>query len=264
MTKPYAGGKPIFNEYVTPIGLIAYAYHDKPSLKTNDRTKQPILDENGIQEAEYKVTIAWSKTRLPELQPFIDLAFVTQEQGWPGSTQPGAFFALEPLFRDGDNPAHNTKNREFLHDRYYLNFKQKAIPTRDPQTGRVTYGGAPGLLGPYGPEDKIMPVDIYAGCTGRVSGIMFCTEYAGKHFVSLRLNNIQKYEDGDRIGGGSKPTAESQFGAIKDGVAGMMPGGMPGFPPVAPATSPLYPATALSVQRDAFGFPVVAQQGRIM
>jgi hypothetical protein len=228
--KPYNGGKPIFHEFITPIGLCVHSYHDNPSLKTDDRTKQPIVDQKtGIQEAEYKVTLAWSKTRIGELDPIIQLANQVKGEGWPESLQPGAFFALEPFFRDGDNPAHNTKNREYLHGRYYLNFKQKATGTRDPANPqRVIYTGAPGLLGPHGPEDKIMPMDWFPGCTGRVSGIIFATEYAGKHFVSTRLNNIQKFEDGDRIGGGARPTAESQFGALKQGAPPNAMGGLMG------------------------------------
>lgn len=220
MSKPYTGtgGKPTFHEFITPIGLICHSYHDAPQLKTQDQFgKIPDMDENGIQKAEYKVTLAWSKTRIAELQEIINLAQTVKGEAWPESLKPDAFFALQPFFRDGDNPEHNTQEREYLIGRYYLNFKQKATPTKDPHTGQITYAGGPGLLGPYGPEDKIMPGDLYPGCTGRVSGIMFGTEYMGKHFISVRLNNIQKFEDGDRIGGGARPTAESQFDAIKEG-----------------------------------------------
>ena len=224
MAKPYVatGGKPVFHEFQTPIGLICHLYHDRPQLKTKDQHGRiPDLDDNGIQKAEYKITLAWSKTRMPELQELINLAMAVKAEAWPESMSPGAFFSLEPFFRDGDNPAHNTKNREYLRGRYYLNFKQGAKVSRDPATGQIMYEGAPGLLGPYGPEDKILPVDIYPGCTGRCSGIMFGTEYAGKNFISVRLNNIQKYEDGERIGGGTRPTAESQFGALKQGAPGL-------------------------------------------
>lgn len=231
--KPYGGGKPVFNTFLTPIGLIAHLYHDAPQLKTKDQNGQiPDIDpETGIQKAEYKVTLAWSKTRVNELQDLINLAMQTQAEAWPDSVKPGAFFQLEPFFRDGDNPAHNTKNKEYLRDRYYLNFKQKADAKRDAITGKVVYSGAPGLLGPYGPEDLIMPMDIWPGCTGRVSGIMFGTEYAGRNFISVRLNNIQKYDEGDgtRIGGGSRPTAAQQFGALKDGQGGQFPNGNAGM-----------------------------------
>ncbi len=240
MTKPYAGtgGKPTFHEFMTPIGLITHSYHDRPQLKTKDEAGRiPDLDKDGIQMAEYKVTLAWSKTRLAELQPMIDLAHTVKLEAWPETANPQAFFTLESFFRDGDNPAHNTKNKEYLRGRYYLNIKQKAIAKRD-AFGKIEYSGAPGLLGPMGPEDKIMPMDIYSGCTGRASGIMFATEYMGKHFISTRLNNLQKYEDGDRIGGGGRPTAESQFGAIKEGFGGQL-GGMPSIGQVPGLGGPL-------------------------
>ena len=218
-TYPTNGGKPIFNEFITPIGLFVHMYHDKPMLKTVENTKQPVMDKDGFQEAEYKVTMAWSKTRQQELAGLIECANRTKGEAWPQSVQPGAFFALQPFFRDGDNPEHNTKNKEYLHGRYYLNFKQKGVPIVDPVTKKcIGYSGNPGLIGPY--EEDIMPMDVYAGCTGRVSGIMFGTEYMGKNFISVRLNNIQKFEDGDRIGGGGRPDAKSQFGALKEPTIG--------------------------------------------
>lgn len=217
---PATGGKPVFNEFITPIGLFCHMYHDRPSLSTDDKTKQPIIDKNtGLQEAWYKTTMAWDKNHGGMLDEMIALAHKTKAEAWPDSMLPGAFFALEPFFRDGDNPAHNTKGKDYLRGKFYLNFKQKANATRSPD-GQIVYTGAPGLLGPYGENDKIMPLDLYAGCTGRVSGIMFATTYAGRNFISTRLNNIQKYEDGERIGGGERPTAESQFGALKQGAAG--------------------------------------------
>jgi hypothetical protein len=215
MAYPNNGGKPLFNEFITPIGRLVHASHDRPLLKTNEQTKKPILDDQGMQEAEYRVTLAWDKTRIAELQDIINLAKKTQEEAWPGSSQPGAFFALEPFFRDGDNPAHNTKKREYQFGKYYLNFKQRAQASRNPQTQQVIYSGAPGLLGPYG--EDIMPLDIYSGCTARISGIMFGSEYMGKNFISTRLNNIQKFEDGERIGGGARPDPKSQFQPLKTG-----------------------------------------------
>lgn len=214
MAYPSNGGKPIFHEVITPIGLLVHLNHDKPLLKTDENTKRPILDENGIQEAEFRVTICWEKTRLAELQPLVALCNQVKAEAWPESQQPGAFFALEPFFRDGDDPRHNTKKREYLFGHYYLNFKQKAIPSRGAD-GKIIYTGNPGVLGPYG--NDIMPLDIWAGCTGRVSGIIFGTEYLGRNFLSVRLNNIQLFEVGDRIGGGGRPDPKSQFGSIKEG-----------------------------------------------
>lgn len=222
MSKAYNGGKPTFHEFITPIGQFVHMFHDKPQLKTTDQAgKIPDMDENGIQKAEYKVTMAWPKSNMAALQPLVELATQVKHEAWPESANPQAFFALQPFFRDGDNPEHNTKQKEYLLGKVYLNFKQKATAVRDQNNPQVIhYSGAPGLLGPRGPEDQIFATDVYAGCTGRVSGIIFGTEYMGKHFISTRLNNIQKYQDGERLGGGGRPEASEQFGALIDEPAG--------------------------------------------
>lgn len=261
--KPYAnnGGKPIFNEGISPIGTIVHLYHDKPQLKTSDQYgKVPDIDsDTGVQKAEYKGTLAWHKSRIGELQEMIALASKTQEEGWPGSSAPGAHFFLQPFFRDGDNPEHNTENRDYLKGKYYLNFKKKAkIEPLNPQLPvgpqNYKYTGAPGLLGPYGPEDKITPGDLWPGCTGRISFTMFATEYMGKHFISVRMQNVQKYDEGDgtRIGGGGTPAAEKQFGAIKEGPAPMQGGNQFGL-----GTAPQQPQGG---QQNPFGFGGASQQ----
>lgn len=222
MVKPYNGGKPTFHEFITPIGLIVHLYHDKPQLKFKDQfQREPDMDKDGLQVAEYKVTLAWDKSNPNLIVPLADLAKQVKAEAWPESQQPNAFFALQPFFRDGDNPEHNTKGKEYLKGKYYLNFKQKASASRDPHNPQVIhYSGGPGLLGPRGAGDKIMPTDIYPGCTGRVSGIMFGTEYMGKHFISTRLNNIQLFETPQtnpnlvRIGGGGRPDADDQFDSL--------------------------------------------------
>jgi hypothetical protein len=66
-------------------------------------------------------------------------------------------------------------------------------------------GGAPGLIGPA--NEDLLPTDVYSGCFARVSGIMFGTEYSGRKFISVRLNNVQKARDGEKLGGG-RPDAK--------------------------------------------------------
>lgn len=221
MAYPQTNGKPTYHEFISPIGLLLHMSHDKPMLKTNTTTKQPVMDENGIQEAEYRVTIAWEKARAQELQDLLRIAHQVKAEAWPQSVQPGAFFALEPFLRDGDNPAHNTKARDYLMGKYYMNCRQKAVPTKNPQTGQVIYSGAPGIIGPY--NEDLMPLDIWSGCTGRISGILFGSEYMGRNFISSRLNNIQKYQEGERIGGVSRPDPKSQFSPLMQGSGGTLP-----------------------------------------
>lgn len=230
MTKPYNGGKPIFQEFMSPVGLICHLFHDAPQLKTKDQNgKIPDIDDKtGLQIAEYKITLAWEKARIQsDLGTLAALAHQVKAEGWPESVptpqNPTPFFALEPFFRDGDNPSHNTKGKEYLFGKYYLNFKKKAEAKRTAD-GRVEYSGAPGLLGPY--EEDIFAIDIYPGCEARCSGIMFATEYMGKHFISVRLNNIQLSDTPQtkptlqRIGGGGTPDPRSQFGALKTNTGG--------------------------------------------
>jgi hypothetical protein len=214
-------GKPIFNEFITPIGRVVHCYHDKPQLQeTDSKPPRPVMDENGIQKADFKVTLAWPKAMLTtELMPMRTLAGLTRDQAWGPDAATDPWLNLQPFLRDGDNPEHNTKRKEYLFGHVYLNFKSKAAATRHPD-GRVTYSGAPGLIGPY--NEDLLPSDMYAGAMARISGIMFGTEYSGKRFISTRLNNIQKAADGERMGGGGKPDAKSQFDPLQAPAA---PGG---------------------------------------
>lgn len=238
MTSLYAsnGGKPKFNEFITPIGRIVHCYHDKPQLQVDDKTQKPVVDENGIQKADFKVTLAWPKSMLDtELVPLRQLAATTRDEAWGPDCTNDQWFRLEAFLRDGDNPEHNTKRKEYLFNHVYLNFKTKGVPIMLNGAFTKQYSGAPGLIGPY--NEDLMPVDLYAGAWGRVSGIMFGTEYMGKKFLSTRLNNIQKgggpNRDGndERMGGGGKPDAKSQFDPLLSGSGAPMgsnpAGGMP-------------------------------------
>lgn len=246
-TYPATNGKPKFNEFQTPIGLISRLFHDVPEMKTDFNTKAPVLDKDGVQEAHYKVSMVWPKSMLdavtspdprypgPGLVPMRQLAGQTANEAWPERLDPAkaAWIVLQPFLLDGDNPEHNTERKEYLFGHVWLNIKSRAQYRKTPD-GKIIYSGAPGLLGPYGPGNDIAAHEIWPGCTGRVSGIMYGTEFAGKKFVSVRLNNIQKYQEGERIGGGSRPDAASQFdplmappaGAITGTVGGGLPGGL--------------------------------------
>lgn len=222
-TKPYNGNKPKFNEFQTPVGKVVHCYHDKPQLQqTDSQPPRPVMDENGIQKADYKVTLWWPKSfKETELIPMRQLAGTVVAEAWGPDAISDPWLNLQAFLRDGDNPEHNTKRKEYLFGGVYLNFKQAAKPTRHPD-GRVTYSGAPGLTGPY--KEDLLPTDLWAGCEARISGIMFGTEYSGKRFISTRLNNIQKGiekpdQPFERIGGDGRPDAKSQFDPL-----GTMPG----------------------------------------
>lgn len=213
------GGKPKFNEFMTPhwhengklmAGRVVHSYHDKPQLEVDDKTQKPALDSDGIQRAQFKVTLAWPKAVLEtHLIPMRQMAASTRDEAWGPDCVNDPWFRLEPFLRDGDNPEHNTKRKDYLMGMYYMNFKAKATPIKEDGVFRGNYSGAPQLIGVY--NQDLSPTDFYTGCYARVSGIMFGTEYMGRKFISTRLNNIQMVADGERMGGGGRPDAKSQF-----------------------------------------------------
>lgn len=220
---PVKAGKPIFQEFQTPLGKVVHCYIDKPQLQeTDSKPPKPVMDENGFQKADFKVTLAWPKAYMEtQLMVMRKLAAQVVAEAWGPDALSDSWLNLQAFLRDGNNPEHNTKKKEYLFDMVYLNFKSKAIPARTGD-GRTTYSGAPGLIGPY--NEDLLPIDMYAGCEARISGIMFGTEYSGKRFISTRLNNIQKNIEPpggfERMGGGGRPDAKTQFDPL-----GTAPGG---------------------------------------
>ncbi|ASB66975.1 hypothetical protein S101413_03558 [Bacillus velezensis] len=56
--------------------------------------------------------------------------------------------------------------------------------------------------------------ELYSGCYGRVSINFYAFNTAGNKGIACGLNNIQKLEDGDYLGGRSR--AEDDFDALDD------------------------------------------------
>jgi hypothetical protein len=173
-------------ECITPVGKLNYVYINKP---------EP--DDNGVEW--YKLTIGWPKsmydTGLKELRA---KAMEAIKQKWPNrDNRP----RLQPFLRDGDNPDHNSGDVEELYGKYYFTAKVKAEK------------GRPGCVDAHGNE--ISPLDIYSGCEARISVLMGAYDNKGKRGVWVRLQNIQKARDGERIGG--RPSARKQFGKL-DGI----------------------------------------------
>jgi hypothetical protein len=54
--------------------------------------------------------------------------------------------------------------------------------------------------------------EFYAGCWGRASVNFYAFSVNGNKGVGAGLNNLQKLEDGERLGGGS--TAADDFGTV--------------------------------------------------
>lgn len=58
------------------------------------------------------------------------------------------------------------------------------------------------------------PSEVYSGCYGRVSIVAFPYSVNGSTGISFALQNVQKLEDGDSLGG--KARAEDDFSAFAD------------------------------------------------
>ena len=165
-------------EAITPVGKLNFVYIETPEE-----------DENG--KKWYKVTIAWKKNRVEELKDLRRKAMLAAERKWGKGSVP----KLQPFLRDGDNPDHNSSDIEDLHGCYYFTAKSK---------------DKPGIVNRMG--NDIDSLEVYSGCEARVSIIMGAYDNKGKKGVWIRMQNIQKAKDGERIGG--KPKASKQFGKL--------------------------------------------------
>lgn len=184
--------KPII-ECITPVGQANYV-----------KITTPEKDDQG--QYWYKLMLAWPKAYMgAELIELRQKAMQAAKQFFGEQVPP-----LEPFIRDGDNPAHNTENNTDLHGKVYLNIKCKC---EDP----ASLKDMPGIVDRFG--NDIIPIDIYSGCFLRCSIILGGYNNKGKKGVWVRLQNIQKSHDGERLSG--RPSASSQFGALEGGgVAG--------------------------------------------
>lgn len=170
-------------ECFTPVGQMNYV------TLTN-----PQADDHG--QKWYKFMLSWPKAYMAnELMELRTKATQAAKQFFGDPLPP-----LEPFIRDGDNPAHNTENNPDLHGKVYLNIKCKC-------NDDIKLSDMPGIVDRYG--SPIMPLDIYSGCFARSSVIMGGYNNKGKKGVWVRLQNIQKSHDGERVSG--RPDAASQF-----------------------------------------------------
>lgn len=164
---------------ITPVGKFLFVYIDTP---------QP--DDKGVDW--YKLTIAWPKEyKDTELKHFRSEGMRAAKQFF-GDSVP----KLQTFLRDGDNPEHNSSDVEELHGCLYITAKSKTKPGCTDRSGKT----------------EISPLDVYSGASGRVSVLLGGYDNLGKKGVWIRLQNIQKAADGERIGG--KPKASDQFSQL--------------------------------------------------
>lgn len=141
------------------------------------------------QEPKYSVSIIIPKSDTETLEAIKKAIAEAREQGKPkwGGKIPAN---LKLPLRDGDE---DRPEDEAYANSYFIN----ANSTHAPEVVDI-YGR------PLGPDD------VYSGCYARVSINFYPFNKAGNKGVGAGLGNIQKLEDGDRLGG-SFAKAEDDF-----------------------------------------------------
>ena len=112
------------------------------------------------------------------------------EKKWGGKKPSGLHLPL----RDGDEdrPDDPAYANSYASEKYP---PQVVLRYRDPETGKPKDGD----------EDS-----VYSGCICNVSVNFYPYAVSGNKGVAAGLGNVQKWEDGERLGGGRK-NAESEF-----------------------------------------------------
>ena len=155
---------------------------------------EPSAIEEG-QEKKYSVSIIIPKKDTKTLNKIKEAIKAAAEEGKAkfGGTVPKNY--KNPL-RDGDEEREDDENYAGC---MFIN----ANSTRKP-----------GLV-----DEDLNPImdkdDFYSGCYGRASVNFYAFNVSGNKGVACGLNNLQKLEDGERLGGGAS-SAEDDFGADGD------------------------------------------------
>ena len=155
---------------------------------------EPAAIEEG-QEKKYSVSIIIPKKDTKTLNKIKEAIKVAAEEGKAkfGGTIPKNY--KNPL-RDGDEEREDDENYAGC---MFIN----ANSTRKP-------GLVDADLNPIMDKDE-----FYSGCFGRASVNFYAFNVSGNKGIACGLNNLQKLEDGERLGGGGA-SAEDDFGADDD------------------------------------------------
>lgn len=142
------------------------------------------------QEPKYSVCLLIPKSdkeTLQKIKAAMDAVKQTQTGKWGGKIPPN----LKTPLRDGDV---ERPDQEEYAGMYFLNASTKQKP-----------GVVDAQLNPI-----LDPTEVYSGCYGRASINFFAYNTAGNKGIGCGLNHIQKLEDGDYLGGRTRP--EDDFG----------------------------------------------------
>lgn len=157
----------------------AYAHEEGQDAKFSVSLIIPKRDKAAIEriEAAVKAAIREGSSKFsPKIQAAIK-----------GSKSLPSSFKL-PL-RDGDEERED--NEEYA-DSYFINCSSKRKP---------------GIVD-ENLEDLFDETEFYSGCYGRASVNFYAFNVSGNQGIACGLNNLQKLEDGENLGGGSVSAAD--------------------------------------------------------
>jgi len=143
------------------------------------------------QEPKYSICLLIPKSdteTLRKIQVAIEAAKRNGMGLWGGRVPPN----LRTPLRDGD--AERPDQEEFR-GHYFLN-----------ATSRTRPGIVDAELRPI-----IDPQEVYPGCYGRASVVFYAYANAGNRGIACGLRNLQKLEDGPRLGSRSNPEEDFAF-----------------------------------------------------
>ena len=140
---------------------------------------------NADQEPKYSICLLIPKSdkeTLRKIEAAVETVKKTQAAKWGGKIPSN----LKTPLRDGDV---ERPDQEEYHGMYFLNASTKLKP-----------GVVDAQLNPI-----LDPTEVYSGCYGRASINFFAYNTAGNKGIGCGLNHIQKLEDGDYLGGRTRP-----------------------------------------------------------
>lgn len=151
------------------------------------------IDEG--QDPKYSVSIIIPKTDKATIKKIQDAIKAATEQGKANKFGGKVPANLKTPLRDGDE---ERPDDEAYQGCYFMNASSKTRP---------------GLVDAN--VNKILDQEeLYSGCFGRASVNFYAFNTSGNKGIACGLNNLQKLEDGDYLGG--RASAESDFGGGDD------------------------------------------------
>ena len=171
-------------QIVTPTGTASYA-HVHRAQPPMDPTKPP----------QFSLTLLWDKDnpKLKKLKDAIEqVAIAKFGAKAPQMLEKGQ---LKNPLRDGDE-----KDDERYEGKVFL-------------TARST--DKPGCVD-VDAEPLMNQSDFYSGCQARMDVWVYAFDKAGNKGVACILNNVQKIDDGERLGGGPRSAADAFADADED------------------------------------------------